>query len=279
MGVVIQESGLCAGFTSHYLTSSGSNFNADFGTVTNVDSGPTMVEVVVAFRVDSAAPAGSISEVVTIDGAQYSLPVDVVASPAVPGDVSLTAEGLGPTSFYTKFGAGLRTLVNIPADFSGKPLTFITYPDHSVTDVQLKVCRVEVESVGLGLPCLYPQHDHQVQAAVYSKRSGASLFDDVGQLELGSSCPADIASDQSSQQLAVSFFYEIPPQTLSPAPIVMTGGLYYQETALFSSYSLTTSTTELTGLEGWNSQSQISPYLTVRADTTTVSVNQPFPLR
>ena len=162
VGVLIDETGLCAGFTSRYQTSSGSSYDADFGLVTNVDSGPTIVKVVVAFKVDSAASTGSISEKVSIDGVEYSLTgSDIVASPTTVGDLSGTGLGLGPTSFKSKFGAGIRTVVNIPADIIEKSITFQTIPDDTVTDFDVKICRLEVESVGLGLPCLYHQHDHQ----------------------------------------------------------------------------------------------------------------------
>ena len=277
MGVVIHETGLCAGYTSRYQASSGSNFNQDFGLVTNVDSGPTRVKVLVVFKVSSGASAGAISEIVTIDGGQYSLTdSEIVASPTALGDVSGTAEALGPNSFVNKFGAGVRTVFNIPADISDKPLTFLTYPDHSVTDVQVKICRLEVESVGLGLPCLYQEHQVR-QHPVFSKRSEDNQFADVGKLELGSSCPANIFSSQ----LAISFIYENPPLTESTRePYVITGGLYLGNTSLWSSsYSLTTLVAQFSSLEGWNSQSLTSPYLTVRADSNTVKLDQPFPLR
>ena len=137
VGVLVHQTGLCAGFTSRYQTSSGSSYNADFGAVTNVDSDPTTVQLVVAFKVDTGAPAGAISESVTIDGTQYSLAgSEIVASPAAVGEISGTGEALGPTSFNTKFGAGVRSLINIPPTIINKPLTFKTYADDSRPDLQ-----------------------------------------------------------------------------------------------------------------------------------------------
>ena len=282
VGVLIDETGLCAGFTSRYQTSSGSTYDADFGFVTNVDPGPTVVKVVIAFKIDSGASAGAISESVTIDGVEYDLTdTQIVASPTAVGDVSGTGEGLGPTSFNTKFGAGLRTVVNIPADIIEKSITFQTLPDDTVTDFDVKICRLEVESVGVGLPCLYPQKDPEVQAAVFSKSAEGKLFADVGRLELGSTCPADISSVlEYSNQLAISFIYEIPPQTISSGSYKLTGGVYVNSTALWSStYNLTTDPTEVTVLEGWNSQSLLTPYLTARTESNTVKINEPFPVR
>ena len=283
VGVFIDQTGLCAGFTSLYRKSSGNSYDADFGLLTNVDSSPTVVKVVVAFQVDSTA-SGSISEIVTIDGAQYSLTdTEIVASPTTVGDVSGTGQGLGPTSFTTKFGAGIRSVVNIPADIIEKSITFMTFPDGSVTDLDVKICRLEVESVGVGLPCLYPQQDPGVQAAVYSKSSDAKLFNDVGKLELGSTCPAAITSlaIQSPHHLQISFIYEIPSQTLSPGPYKLNGGIHVNTSSLWTaSASLTTSSTELVGLEDWKTtHSTLPPYLTARTESDTVKAKEPFPVR
>ena len=283
LGVLIHQTGLCAGFTSRFQPSSGGSFDADFGIVTNVDSGATTVELVVFFKVAEGATEGAISESVTIDGVQYSLTgSEVVASPTTVGDISGTGETLGPASLYKKFGVGVRTVLNIPATLLAKPLTFMTFPDDTVTDVQVKICRVEVEAVGQGLPCLYPQHDPAVQAAVYSKRSEDNLYKDVGKLELGASCPAIIASGQFSKQIAVSFIYELPQQTLSTGPYVMTGGLYAEDLSLWAaSYSLSTNNNQLNGLEIWASlpAGASTSYLTARTDSATVKVNEPFPVR
>ena len=137
VGVRVHQTGLCAGFTSRYQTSSGSSFDADFGAVTNVDSDPTTVKLVVFFKVDTGASTGAITESVTIDGTQYSLAgSEIVAPPAAVGEISGTGEALGPTSFNTKFGAGVRSLINIPPTIINKPLTFKTYADDSRPNLQ-----------------------------------------------------------------------------------------------------------------------------------------------
>ena len=141
----------------------------------------------------------------------------------------------------------------------------------------MKICRVEVEMVGLGLPCLLPG----VQTAVYSARPESNITD-VGKLELGSVCPALVASGQFSHQLAITFIYELPPQTLNTAPYVMSWGLYVEDLWLwFASYSLNTDSRQLTGLEGWNwnGQAFTASYLSARIDSNTVKINEPFPVR
>lgn len=281
LGVYIHEAGLCAGFNSLFLLSSGNSYDADFGTITNVDSSPTTVKVALAFKLDPAVSPGSILETVQIDGKDYTLTGTIEAAPAV-GEVTGTGEGLGPTSFNTMFGAGMRNVLTIPATVLDKQLTFMTYAEPGITEFDVRVCRLEVEDVGLGLPCTYPNQDPLVAGprTVYSKSSADRLFDDVGKIELGSTCPADISSIENSRQLAISFIYEIPPQTVPSVNYKLNGGLYVDQTALWtSSYSLTTSATEVTDVEGWNSQTLLTPYLTARTDHTTVKISQPFPVR
>ena len=281
VGVFIHETGLCAGFTSLYQESQGNSFDADFGTVTNVDSAPTTVKVALAFKIEPTAAAGSISETVTIDGSQYSLSGTVGPAPAVE-EITGTGEGLGPTTFNTKFGAGVKSVLAIPPSVLGKSLTFMTYAETDITDFDVRLCRLEVEAVGLGLPCSYSNQDPLVQGPkkVFSKSSPDRMFNDIGKIELGTTCPAAITSVEKPGQLAISFIYEIPNQPVTAVPYVLSGGLYVAQTALWtSSYSTTTNGAELTTIEGWNSQTSLTPYLSARTDQTTVQINQPFPVR
>merc|ERR1712016_76538 len=160
-----------------------------------------------------------------------------------------TGEGLGPTTFNTKFGAGVKSVLAIPPSVLGKSLTFMTYAETDITDFDVRLCRLDVEAVGLGLPCSYSNQDPLVQGPkkVFSKSSPDRMFNDIGKIELGTTCPAAITSVEKPGQLAISFIYEIPNQPVTAVPYVLSGGLYVAQTALWtSSYSTTTNGAELT---------------------------------
>ena len=53
------------------------------------------------------------------------------------------------------FGAGLRSRVTLPSTVVGKAVSIMAWPEYEgSTALDIELCRVEVETVGLGQPCL-----------------------------------------------------------------------------------------------------------------------------
>ena len=73
----------------------------------------------------------------------------------------------------TGFGAGLRSRVTLPSTVVGKAVSIMAWPEYEgSTALDIELCRVEVETVGLGQPCLL---QHKKDPAIqFSKDSSHS---------------------------------------------------------------------------------------------------------
>ena len=71
----------------------------------------------------------------------------------------------------TGFGAGLRSRVTLPSTVVGKAVSIMAWPEYEgSTALDIELCRVEVETVGLGQPCLL---QHKKDPALQFSKDGS----------------------------------------------------------------------------------------------------------
>ena len=69
------------------------------------------------------------------------------------------------------FGAGLRSRVTLPSTLVGKVVSIMAWPEYEgSTALDIELCRVEVETVGLGQPCLL---QHKKDPALQFSKDGS----------------------------------------------------------------------------------------------------------
>ena len=92
-------------------------------------------------------------------------------------------------------------------------------------------------------------------------------FDDTVEASLGSSCPISMDGDNTINDIAVSFYFQLPRYGV-PADVLvqLLAGLYVDSTAMWSTYyNVTTGAAAVDGIVAWDeAQTLTKPYLTVR---------------
>ena len=69
------------------------------------------------------------------------------------------------------YGAGIRSRVTLPSTVVGKAVSLMAWPDYeSSTALDIQLCRVEVETVGLGQPCVL---QHKKDPALQFSKDGS----------------------------------------------------------------------------------------------------------
>ena len=177
------------------------------------------------------------------------------------------------------YAVGVRSEVVLPASVLNKPLTFEVIQESSVDHIRL--CRVEVEHVGLGHPCTLPFKNPlftETQVS-YSKSVDTMEYFDSATVNLGHTCPVDAPNDPNlNASLVLSFYYEIPSKDRDSVPeknpFVLGSGLYTDSTALWTTYTsvqkldetIITEEQESNGIYTWNTEEpqQKKPYMTAR---------------
>ena len=92
-------------------------------------------------------------------------------------------------------------------------------------------------------------------------------FDDTVEASLGSSCPISIDGDNTINDIAVSFYFQLPRYGVAADVLVqLLAGLYVDSTAMWSTYyNVTTGAAAVDGIVAWDeAQTLTKPYLTVR---------------
>ena len=269
-GFAIISPGVCSGFLQEAIFEN--SLDSTFGTITNADSSDSVVEFMVVLELTDSA-SGSISETITIDGVSATLNGGITAAPAEVGDLTGTGTVLGPSTIMSGFAAGIRSEVVIPASFLNQPLTFQAYPEHT-SSYNIRLCKVEVEYVGLGHPCTVPFEDQSFAEthATFYKSADAQKYDDSVTINVGKTCPISVADNTKvNSNLVFSFYFDIPLDwtVIKDVDVVLHGGLYVDGTALWSTLSemktVESVNFEDKGLEAWDpSQLLLKPYLTAR---------------
>ena len=266
-GFAIISPGVCSGFLQEAIFEN--SLDSTFGTITNADSSDSVVEFMVVLELTDSA-SGSISETITIDGVSATLNGGITAAPAEVGDLTGTGTVLGPSTIMSGFAAGIRSEVVIPASFLNQPLTFQAYPEHT-SSYNIRLCKVEVEHVGLGHPCTVPFEDKsfaETHATFY--KSVETKYDDSVTIDLGKTCPISVADNTKvNSSLVFSFYFEIPLDwTVSAGEdVVFNGGLYVDDTALWTTLyeTKTEKNSEFSEILAWDpSQTLVEPYVTAR---------------
>ena len=283
LGVAIMSPGLCSGIQRDAIFEN--SFDSTFGTVTNADTKDTIIKLMVVLELTSAA-SGSISETISIDGVSATLSGNITTPPAEIEDFFGTGTGLGPSSIMAGQASGLRSEVVLPNSVLNKDLTLQTFPEYEGS-FNLRLCRVEVEQVGLGHPCTIPFEDssYVMSSSSYSKTVGTKKYDDSITVNLGRTCPVQVQNDRSiNSTISFSFYYDIPPDETVTAgvDIALSGGLYVDNTALWTTlYEIkTVASSSFTGIEAWNSnQTLINPYMTARIMNEILHLDALFGIR
>ena len=273
---IIKDAGMCGGFDRLQI----SNPAQSFGVIKNFDTGsPTTVVVHIAMQVvDTAQDGDTLTMKVEVDGKEYTTSVGVTATPS---QLSLKGVGsnLGFDILNTGFETGIKSEIIIPSTMIGKDITFEVFPDLDVTDFDLRLCRLEVERIGTGLPCIAKASDGT--SASISKSSDTRLFDDHGIINLGTTCPAGLSDLDST--LSISFIYQLPPQDTikDSTEITVNGGLYLKDSSLWvTSNTVTTATAAHASLESWEpGYNNTKAYIGVRKNEADVPLGNPFYLR
>ena len=268
LGFAIISPGLCSGFQKEAIFEN--SIDSTFGTVTNANSIDSIIKLMVVFELTDAA-SGSISETILIDGVSATLNGEITASPSEIDDVMGTGKGLGPATIMAGLASGVRSEVVLPSSVLNKDLTFQAFPDYDGS-FNLRLCRVEVEQVGLGHPCTIPFMDPSYASSfsIFSKSVHTKKYDDTITVNLGKTCPVQVPNDRSiNNTVSFSFYYEIPSDEIitSGVDIALSGGLYVDNTALWTTFYeiKTVSSSSFSGIEAWNSnQTFIKPYMTAR---------------
>ena len=269
-GFAIISNGVCSGFLQEAIFEN--SLDSTFGTITNADSSDSVVEFMVVLELTDSA-SGSISETITIDGVSATLNGGITAAPAEVGDLTGTGTVLGPSTIMSGFAAGIRSEVVIPASFLNQPLTFQAYPEHT-SSYNIRLCKVEVEHVGLGHPCTVPFEDQSFAEthATFYKSGDTQKYDDSVTINMGKTCPISVADNtRVNSNLVFSFYFDIPLDwtVIKDVDVVLHGGLYVDGTAMWSTLSEMKTVESVNfddkGLEAWDpSQLLLKPYLTAR---------------
>ncbi len=280
-GLAILSTGVCSGFLQQAIFDN--SLASNFGIVTNADSSPSIIEVMVVMTLTDAA-TGQISEAITIDGVSATMTGTISPAPAEVEGIVGTATGLGiiedederqgtNKTIMPGYAVGIRSEVNLPASVLNRPLTLGAFQESEQVDY-IRLCRVEVEHVGLGHPCTIPFKDPSFAEThtTLSKSVDTMKYEDTVSLSAGNSCPVGVPNDPKvNASLVFSFYYDIPIEDKGSVDdwtdFVLGGGLYVDKTALWTTntkvYKIAPTT--FTGMEAWDdSQTLIQPYMTAR---------------
>ena len=208
------------------------------------------------------------------------------AAPSEIEDVMGSGTGLGPATIMAGLASGVQTEVVLPSSILNKDLTFHAFPDYD-GDFNLRLCRIEVDYVGLGHPCTIPFKDSSYAQpfSTFSKSVDTKKYDDSITVDLVRSCPVQVPNDQSiNNTLSFSFYYDIPSEETVTAnvDIAPSGGLYVDDTVLWTTlYEIkTVASSSFSGIEAWNSnQTLIKPYMTARIMNEITHLNAVFGIR
>ena len=267
----IKDPGLCGGFDFYQLN----NLETSFGVITNVDTSETAVVVWIAMNVAATTAADSLQMSVKLDGQEYTSTILVRSSPN-KDPLAGVGTNLGFTTFNTGFETGIKSEIVIPPTMVGEEMTFEVFPDLDVTNFDLRLCRVEVEKVGEGLPCIANSMINPDTSI--SKSSETRLFEDHGRINLGTSCPAAVSDKDSDRTLTVSFVYQLPAQdTITDGTdITVNGGLYVKNSSLWvTSNTVKSAVASIDTLEPEDTKT----YIGVRKQEFEVALNSPFYFR
>ena len=268
LGLAIISPGLCSGFQKEAIFED--SIDSTFGTVTNADDKDSIIKLMVVFELTNAA-SGSIIETISIDGVSVYLNGDIISAASEVEDVMGSGTGLGLASIMAGLASGVQSEVILPSSILSKDLTFHAFPDYD-GNFNLRLCRIEVDYVGLGHPCTIPFKDssYAQSFSTFSKSVDTKKYDDSITVNLGKSCPVQVPNDRSiNNTVSFSFYYDIPSDetVTSNVDIALSGGLYVDDTALWTTlYEIkTVATSSFSGIEAWNSnQTLTKPYMTAR---------------
>ena len=292
-GLAIISAGVCSGFLQEAIFDN--SLESNFGIVTNADSSASTIELMVVFELSEAA-TGQISEAITIDGVSATMTGAISPAPAELGDVVGTGTGLGlvhvnnKTTIMPGFAVGVRSEVVLPASVLNKPLTLEVFQESQQPD-HIRLCRIEVEQVGLGHPCTIPFKDYSFAEThvTFSQSVDTMEEADMVMVNAGHTCPVGVPNNPKvNASLVFSFYYEIPiedSESVSEGTsFVFAGGLFVDQTALWTTHIEAEKIEPyppyerdqngwVYGMEAWDdSQTLTRPYLSARIINEKVSI-------
>ena len=290
-GLAIISPGVCAGFLKEALFNN--SLESNFGIVTNADSSASTIELMVVFELSETA-TGQISEAIIIDGVSAAMTGDISAAPAEVGAVVGTGTGLGvvlvnnKTTIMPGFAVGVRSEVVLSASVLNKPLTLEVFQESQQPD-HIRLCRIEVEQVGLGHPCTIPFKDPSfAETHVTFSKSVDTMEDaDMVTVNAGHTCPIGVPNNPKvNASLVFSFYYEIPLEDSESVRVgtsfVLAGGLFVDQTALWTTHTAVEKIEPKAyvrngdgdgEIEAWDdSQTLTRPYLSARIINEKVSI-------
>ncbi len=230
IGATIHNGGLAAYFPPAHVVSSevSDTVTVDFGDVQNVDaSSPTRVFVDLAFAVDenTNTVSRSLTGTMTIGGTNVGpLNFDVLINSA-PASPVVTATDYFDTDLRVWGQVGLDLEVELPSSSGGIDMTFEAISEATITAYSLRLCRVRLQPVGVGLPCVKEVADIDLHA--YSMSDPSRPFDDLGEIDIPRFCPFNNPDgDADSNKFVANLIYELPYQAaITAEPYDVSGGL------------------------------------------------------
>ena len=276
VSVIVVDRGACGMIHKSEITFSVNTLQAAFGVCTNVASDSTVFLINVAFKYTGNAVAEHTVNVkigtAVVSGLTFST-TDIAAS----GSISAVGSSLGfvNNELFPDTELGMSVLFTIPPESGSLDMLAKSLPDLNNGNTAMRLCKVDIVSVGLGLPCM----SKPATSPVYSKALSDNLYDDSLSWDLGQTCPARISESLSENTLKINLFYSLPFQTFSSAITTVTPGFGIEagQDFLFASISSkNVSLSNLTTLETGTTVPELNlttPILKVVYPATTETID------
>ena len=211
----IVQTGMCGGVLLDGVPSvSGDDLTVGFGNCKNLASSTTQVVIYVAYETKSTIAQSSAKTVsVSVGGFAFNglqFTTATVSSDYVRGEMTAIGTSLGfdNEGLYPDTEIGLNVLVNMPADMTPTSLFLETTSSIKSSTLDIRLCKIEVTSVGKGLPCL-----KQLTTSPHiNKSEEVNQFNDLAYWDLGNTCPASISGLPEENTFEVNLIYSLPSQ-------------------------------------------------------------------
>lgn len=236
VSVRVVDRGACGMIHKSEITFSGNTLQAAFGVCTNVASDSTDFLINVAYKYTGNAVAEHTVNLkignAVVGGLTFNT-TDTAAS----GSISAVGSSLGfvNNELFPDTELGMSVLFTIPPESGSLDMLAKSLPDINNGSTAMRLCKVDIVSVGFGLPCM----SKPATSPIYSKALHDNLYDDSLSWDLGQTCPARISKSLSENTLKINLFYSLPFQSFSSAiPSVTPGfGIAAGDDFLFASIS------------------------------------------
>ena len=268
--VLIVDTGLCGGVLLDDVSSTldGDELTVVFANCKNLDTATTQVILNIAFSTSATVAKGStIAVTASVGGisATGTLEFTTFAGDYEFGKMTVVGKSLGfeNENLYPDTEIGMSATITVPANVQKSSIMLETTSSIKDNALDIKICKLEITSVGYGLPCI-KELSHVPHL---NKSDETSEFKDLGFIALDNTCPASIP-DQNKNSFQVDLVYSLPiqPSFADGIEVSPALGIWNQPSTLFAAITAkSTSSSPLTQFEYSTKEnadgSNIDPYL------------------